>query len=170
MFYYVTYAFQSESTLYSCLKVKEPLARSRRKIWRLSDCNWTQTGQTGQNGWVFVYKLSGCGFEYSQWSFCSAEFTLLLLFSEFLITALFVIYSSPSMFAKSQLRSFSSVIPSKYIHCLYTFGIPFFVWKVLYQGSFVFIKTSRISFTVSLKIFTIYSIYHFGEMNICNDL
>ena len=32
-------AFQSESTVYSCLNVKELLARSRRDIWRLSDCN-----------------------------------------------------------------------------------------------------------------------------------
>ena len=30
--YHVTYAFQSESTLYSCLNVKEPLARNRREI------------------------------------------------------------------------------------------------------------------------------------------
>ena len=30
-FYHVTYAFQSESTLYSCLNVKELLARSRRE-------------------------------------------------------------------------------------------------------------------------------------------
>ena len=29
---HVTYAFQSESTLYSCLNVKELLARSMRKI------------------------------------------------------------------------------------------------------------------------------------------
>ena len=40
---HVTYAFQSESTLYICLKVKELLARSRREIWRWSDCNWTRT-------------------------------------------------------------------------------------------------------------------------------
>ena len=40
---HVTYAFQSESTLYSCLNVKELLARNRRDIWRLSDCNWTRT-------------------------------------------------------------------------------------------------------------------------------
>ena len=40
---HVTYAYQGESTLYSCLNVKELLARSRRKIWRLSDCNWTWT-------------------------------------------------------------------------------------------------------------------------------
>ena len=31
-FYHVTYAFQSESTLYSCLNVKELLARKRGKI------------------------------------------------------------------------------------------------------------------------------------------
>ena len=29
---YVTYAFQSESTLYSCLSVKEFLTRKKRKI------------------------------------------------------------------------------------------------------------------------------------------
>ena len=29
---HVTYAFQSESTLYSCLNIKEVLARSRREI------------------------------------------------------------------------------------------------------------------------------------------
>ena len=31
-YYHVTYAFQSESTLYSCLNVKELLARNRREI------------------------------------------------------------------------------------------------------------------------------------------
>ena len=40
---HVTYAFQSEPTLYSCLNVKELLAWSRCEIWRLSDCNWTWT-------------------------------------------------------------------------------------------------------------------------------
>ena len=33
--YHVTYAFQNESTLHSCLNVKELLARSRREISRL---------------------------------------------------------------------------------------------------------------------------------------
>ena len=41
--YHVTYAFQSESTLYSCLNVKELLARNRREIGSLSDCSGTQT-------------------------------------------------------------------------------------------------------------------------------
>ena len=43
MFLHVMYAFQSESTLYSCLNFKELVARSRREIWSLSDCNWTPT-------------------------------------------------------------------------------------------------------------------------------
>ena len=39
---HVMYAFQSESTLSSCLNAKKLLARSRRAIWNLSDCNWTR--------------------------------------------------------------------------------------------------------------------------------
>ena len=73
---HVMYTFQSESTLYSFLNVKELLARSRREIWRLSDCNWTRTQnhlvrkQTFNHlakltCWVFVYELSGSGFESS---------------------------------------------------------------------------------------------------------
>ena len=41
--YHATYTFQSESTLYSCLNVKELLARKRHNIWSLSDCNGTLT-------------------------------------------------------------------------------------------------------------------------------
>ena len=33
IFYHVTYTFQSEYTLYSCLNVKELFARNRRDIW-----------------------------------------------------------------------------------------------------------------------------------------
>ena len=77
-FYHVTYEFESESTLYSCLNVKELLARNRRHIWRLNDCNGTRTHNhlvrkrtlnhlaklaIWLNGWMFVYELSGCGFE-----------------------------------------------------------------------------------------------------------
>ena len=40
---HVTYVFQSESTLYSCLNIKELFARSRREIGRWIDCNWTRT-------------------------------------------------------------------------------------------------------------------------------
>ena len=42
-FCHVMYVPQSESTLYSCLTVKELLAWSRRKMWKLSGCNWTLT-------------------------------------------------------------------------------------------------------------------------------
>ena len=41
--YHVTYAFQSEPTLYNCQNVKELLAWNRRNIWRLSECNGTRT-------------------------------------------------------------------------------------------------------------------------------
>ena len=41
--YDVMYAFQSESTCYSCLNVNELLAWSRCEIWSSSDCNWTRT-------------------------------------------------------------------------------------------------------------------------------
>ena len=40
--YHVTYAFQSEFTLYTCLNVKELLARIRCETWSLNDCNWTR--------------------------------------------------------------------------------------------------------------------------------
>ena len=39
-YYHATYAFWSESKLYSCLNVKELLSRNRRDIWSLSDNNW----------------------------------------------------------------------------------------------------------------------------------
>ena len=40
------YAFQSESTLYGSLNVKEFLAWNKRHIWSLSDWNGTQTTTT----------------------------------------------------------------------------------------------------------------------------
>ena len=40
---HVTYAFQSESTVYSCVNVKELLAGSRGKMWSLRYWNWTPT-------------------------------------------------------------------------------------------------------------------------------
>ena len=42
-YYNVTYPFESESTLYSCLNVKELLARNRRDMWSLSDSNGIRT-------------------------------------------------------------------------------------------------------------------------------
>ena len=40
---HITYAVRSESTLYSCMNLKELLARRRREIYRWSGCNWTLT-------------------------------------------------------------------------------------------------------------------------------
>ena len=83
---HVTYAFQSESTLYSSLNVKELLARNRRKIWSLSECNWTRTHnhlvrKRKLNHLVFVYELSGFGFEsisshLNSWQAWNCLFTL----------------------------------------------------------------------------------------------
>ena len=50
--YHVTYTFQSESTLFSCLNVKELLARNRRDIWSLSDCKWLSVRL--QTKWLWV--------------------------------------------------------------------------------------------------------------------
>ena len=63
------YKFQSGSTLWSFLDLKELLVWNRRHIWSLSDRNRTQT----HNHFVrkqklkhlsVRYKLSGCGFEF----------------------------------------------------------------------------------------------------------
>ena len=43
MFLSCTCAFHSESTLNSCLNVKELFVQKRRDIWSLSDCNGTRT-------------------------------------------------------------------------------------------------------------------------------
>ena len=42
-YYHVKYAFQSESTLYSCLNVKKLFALNRRNISSLSDSNTIRT-------------------------------------------------------------------------------------------------------------------------------
>ena len=67
----VKYAFHIESTLYTCLNVKELLARRRSQVWSLNYCNWTPT----QNHWLrkrtfnhlakLTYELSGSVFESS---------------------------------------------------------------------------------------------------------
>ena len=54
-FCHVTYVFQNESILYSCLNVKELLAWSRHKIWSLSDCNWTQTHNHLVHKWTLKH-------------------------------------------------------------------------------------------------------------------
>ena len=90
MLYHVMYVSQSESTLYSCLNVKELLTWNRCNIWELGDCNRTGTHNhlvckahrsiiwpVWLNGWEFIYKLKGSGFESccSRWN----EYCLILL-------------------------------------------------------------------------------------------
>ena len=53
--YHVTYAFQSESTLYICLNVKKLLARNKRNIWSLSDWNRTWTHNHLVCKWTLNY-------------------------------------------------------------------------------------------------------------------
>ena len=42
-FYHLTYAFRVSLHSWGCLNAKELIARNRRGIWRLSDCNRTRT-------------------------------------------------------------------------------------------------------------------------------
>ena len=72
-YYHVTYVFQGETALCTCLNIKQLFARNRRDIWTLSDnCRIQIHNHLVRkravsplvklaNGWVFVYKLSDCG-------------------------------------------------------------------------------------------------------------
>ena len=72
-----------------------------------------------------------------------------MLFSELLLfSAIYVTYSSRSMFAQCQLRSYSSDILSKYIHCLLTLGIIF-----LFGKWFIKVHWSLLNFLESLLLF-----------------
>ena len=66
--YHVTYAFQSESKLYSCLNIKELLATNRCKIWSLSDCNWTQTHNHLVHKWTLNHLV-----ELAKWLSCGVS-------------------------------------------------------------------------------------------------
>ena len=55
---HVTYAFQIESTLHSCLNVKELLPRRRREIWSLGDSNWTRTLKRLDRKWTLNHLAS----------------------------------------------------------------------------------------------------------------
>ena len=54
------YAFQSESTLYTYLNVKELLARNRHDIWSPNDCNGTRIHKH-----LVCKRSNGCGFTLS---------------------------------------------------------------------------------------------------------
>ena len=70
-YYHVMYAFQSEYALCSSTNVKERLPWIRCDIWSLSKYRTENYSQRKsiirsfwQKGWVFVYKLSDCGFAF----------------------------------------------------------------------------------------------------------
>ena len=101
--YYVTDAFQSEFTIYSCLNVKEFLARNRCDIWSLIDCNGTRTHnhlvhKQTLNSWAFVYKLGGCGFEFR----CSH----LIKFFYFFISLSFNTMMSVTIYLSAKINQF----------------------------------------------------------------
>ena len=102
---YVMYDFRSESMLYSCLNVKELLARSRLHIWSLSDSNriWTHNllwhdtnsqmhcadkysqhssiiSPVWLNGWLFLYKLKWLWVQISLLSHIFMFWNIFLLF------------------------------------------------------------------------------------------
>ena len=58
--YHVTYAFQSESILYSYLNIKELVVRCRCDIWRLSD--WNRTWTHNQSSLGVLTSASKCCF------------------------------------------------------------------------------------------------------------
>ena len=74
--YHVTYLFHCESTLHSCLNVKEILAQSRRHIWRLSDCNGTRLAS-------FAKWLSDCSQTMWLWVQVPLQSLRLLLLGKF---------------------------------------------------------------------------------------
>ena len=62
------YAFQSESTLYICLNVKELLPRSRCEIWSFIDCHWTRSQNDLVRKWTLNHlaKLA-CSTPFAVW-------------------------------------------------------------------------------------------------------
>ena len=68
-YYHVRYKFLSESTLHSCLNVKELLARKRRHIWSLSDSN----GIRLRTNWLWVH-IPLQWLKFQLWRVLSKEF------------------------------------------------------------------------------------------------
>ena len=124
-YYHRTYAFQSESTLYSWLNVKKRLARSRREIWSLSDCNWTQTHnhlihnlndnlKSNLNSWVFDYELSGCRFESSSSqlyvTLCHFDFNYIQFVYQFLVDVTGFHYAFSDTAQRSRRKRINSLL------------------------------------------------------------
>ena len=75
-YYHLTYVFHCESTLYSCLNVKDLIAQNRCNIYNLSDsngigthshwpCKWTLKNLAKLSKWLCVIlQTNGRGFEF----------------------------------------------------------------------------------------------------------
>ena len=84
--YHFTYALQSESTLCSCLNVKELLARNRCDIWSLSDSNGGRTHKHLVHKWRLNH-LAELAVSFSQTNPVAA--TILTCLTKFLMRCTF---------------------------------------------------------------------------------
>ena len=82
------YMLQSESTLYSCLKVKELLAQNRCNIWSLSDCSRTRT----HNHWVHKQTLNHLA-KLAKWLSCVLS---TYLYGALTVYSYYIMYKSQS--------------------------------------------------------------------------
>ena len=119
-YYHVTYAFQSEHTLCSSLNIKERLPQNRHDIRSLSEYRTGKYSQCKsiiwpvlQNGWVFVYELSDCGFEHR---YCH----------KLCLNAL-------AKLQNARGASRQSVLMSNCLTCLYVLALSVY-WMVCYQS------------------------------------
>ena len=72
--YYVTYVFQSESTLYSCLNVEELFAQNRPGIWSLSEWNGASSGcEFGSHRSQLNFRYCTCSEQGFPWHQTSIE-------------------------------------------------------------------------------------------------
>ena len=129
-FYHATYAFQGDSTLYSCLNVKKLRAQSRRIIWSLTDCNWTRTqNHLGSKRTInHLAKLNIKNSAFSYW--------YILLFTHLNLACYWI---NTKMWASSKHNSDLPVFPNRnirYSSIVYILNVKFF----MILGLFIFVK------------------------------
>ena len=84
------------------------------KLWILNyvDCNWTQTHnhlvhkRTWMNCWVFIYELSGCGFEFNCRSTLERVHDMMIVFLLFVLICFTLSTIEPTSFKKSAPNPF----------------------------------------------------------------
>ena len=120
-YYRFTCAFQSKSTLYSWLNVKEFLAWNRRNIWSLNDYNGTLI----QNLFVRKRTLSHLA-KLAKWLSCVVSTYLYGAF-DYMVKSLFVLFISITAFY------------------FFPFSLIIWSWKVI---RFIFWRSLNSTFTV----------------------